>query len=117
MQTTNNPGPGGTPGDTFNIMALGCIEQFKTGYFKFVTRIRRRHLIVDEERGMVSSTACLDHAGNIPSVTLANGRTLPVGLSSPTTLMGGGFFKIKNGKIHRIHTILISAPYGMKQGW
>jgi len=23
----------------------------------------------------------------------------------------------ENGKIHRIHTILISAPYGMKQGW
>ncbi len=117
MQTTNNPGPGNASGDSFNIMALGCIEQFKTGYFRFVTRIRRRHLVVDEDRGMVSSTACLDHAGNIKAVTLTNGRTIPVGLSTPTTLMGGGFFKIKSGKIHRIHTVLISVPYGMKQGW
>ncbi len=117
LQTTNNPGPGGASGDGFNIMALSCIEQFKTGYFRFVTQIRRRHLVVDEERGIVSSTACLDHAGNIKSVTLTNGRTIPVGLSTPTTLMGGGFFKIKGGKIHRIHTVLISVPYGMKQGW
>jgi hypothetical protein len=117
VQTTNNPGFGGASSGGFNIAALSCIEQFKTGYFKFVTRIRRRHLIVDEERGMVSSTALLDHAGNIRSVTLTTGLALPVGLSSPTTLLGGGFFKIKAGKIHRIHTILISAPYGMKPGW
>lgn len=117
MQTTNNPGFGGASGDGYNITALSCIEQFKSGYFKFVTRIRRRHLVVDEERGMVSSTALLDHAGNIKSVILTNGRTLPVGLSSPTTLLGGGFFKIKGGKIHRIHTVLITAPYGMKPGW
>jgi len=67
--------------------------------------------VVDEERGLVSSTALLDHAGNVHSVTLTNGQTIPVGLSSPTTLLGGGFFKIKGGKIHRIHTILLSVPY------
>lgn len=117
MQTTNNPGPRGASSDGFNIMALGCIDQFKSGYFRFVTRIRRRHLVVDEERGMVSSTALLDHAGNIHSVTLTNGRMLPISLTSPTTFLGGGFFKIKGGKIHRIHTILITAPYGMKPGW
>jgi hypothetical protein len=117
MQTTNNTKFGGAQGGGFNIAALGCIEQFKSGYFRFVTRIRRRHLVVDEERGLVSSTALLDHAGNIKSVTLTNGQTVPIGLSSPTTLLGGGFFKIKGGKIHRIHTVLISAPYGMKPGW
>jgi len=31
--------------------------------------------------------------------------------------LGGGFFKIKSGKIHRIHTILTTVPYGMKSGW
>jgi hypothetical protein len=59
MQPTNNPGPRGASGDGYNIMALGCIDQFKSGYFRFVTRIRRRHLVVDEERGMVSSAACI----------------------------------------------------------
>jgi hypothetical protein len=117
IQTTNNSQLGGGSSEGFSIGALSCIEQFKTGYFRFVTRIRRRHLVVDEERGLVSSTALLDHAGNIRSVTLTDGRVLPVSLSSPTTLLGGGFFKIKSGRIHRIHTILISAPYGMKPGW
>ncbi len=116
MQTTNNPAFGGS-GNGYNITALGCIDQFKSGYFKFVTRIRRRHLVIDEERGLVSSTALLDHAGNISSVRLTNGQIIPVSLSSPTSFLGGGFFKIKDGKIHRIHTILITAPYGMKPGW
>jgi len=95
---------------------MSCTEQFKTDYFRFVTQIRWRHLVVDEERGIVSSAAILDHAGNIKSVTLADGRTVPIGLSSPTSLLGGGFFKIKNGKIHRIHTILTTVPYGTKSG-
>ncbi len=117
MQTTNNPKMFGGSAGGFNIGAMGCTEQFKTGYLRFVTQIRRRHLVVDEERGIVSSTAILDHAGNIKEVTLTDGRTVPIGLSSPTSLLGGGFFKIKGGKIHRIHTILTTVPYGMKPGW
>ena len=117
MQTTNNPRLFGASAGGFNIGAMSCTEQFKTGYLRFVTQIRRRHLVVDEERGIVSSTAILDHAGNIRSVTLTDGRTVPISLSSPTSLMGGGFFKIKGGKIYRIHTILTSVPYGMKPGW
>lgn len=116
VQTTNNPKLGGGSGG-YNISALSCTEQFKSGFLRFVTKIRRRHLVVDEERGLVSSTACLDHAGNILSVTLTTGQTLPISVSSPTSFLGGGFFKIKGGKIHRIHTILVTVPYGMKQGW
>ncbi|MGD0102242.1 MAG: hypothetical protein ABSC60_18055, partial [Acidobacteriota bacterium] len=73
IQTTNNPKLFGASGGGFNISAMSCTEQFKTGYFRFVTQIRRRHLVVDEERGIVSSTAILDHAGNIKSVTLTDG--------------------------------------------
>lgn len=117
FQTTNNqPAEGGNSG-AFNIMALSCREQFKTGFFKFVTKIRRRHLVVDRERGLVFSVACLDHAGNIREVTMTNGMTIPVTLSSPTTFLGGGCFKIINGRIHRIYTVLITPPYGMRQGW
>lgn len=117
MQTTNNPGLGGASSDGFNISAMSCTEQFKTGFLRFVTKIRRRHLIIDEERGLVSSTALLDHAGNIKEVTLTDGRTVPIGVLSPTSFLGGGFFKIKDGNIHRIHTILVTVPYGMKDGW
>lgn len=117
VQTTNNPAMGGASDDGFNISAMSCTEQFKTGFLRFVTEIRRRHLVIDEERGLVSSTALLDHAGNIKEVTLTDGRTVPIGVLSPTSFLGGGFFKIKNGEIHRIHTILVTVPYGMKDGW
>jgi hypothetical protein len=37
------------------------------------------------------------------------------GLSFPTTLYGDGLFKIINGQIHRVYTVLFSEPYSMKQ--
>ena len=117
IQTTNNPGFGASMGGGFNILAMSCTEQFKTGYFRFVTEIRRRHVLVDEERGMVFSFAALDHAGNIKQVTTTDGQTHDIGQLSPNTLYGGGLFKIINGQIHRIYTVFFSAPYGMKHGW
>ncbi|MBN1905706.1 MAG: hypothetical protein JW927_11470 [Deltaproteobacteria bacterium] len=44
-------------------------------------------------------------------------KTRDIGQLSPTTLFGGGLFKIINGEIHRIYTVFYSAPYGMKHGW
>jgi hypothetical protein len=117
VQTTNNAEMGAAMGGGFNILAMSCTEQFKTGYFRFVTEIRRRHVLVDEERGMVFSFAALDHAGNIKQVTTTDGQTHDIGQLSPTTLFGGGLFKIINGEIHRIYTVFFSAPYGMKHGW
>ena len=117
IQTTNNPEMGAGMGGGLNILAMSCTEQFKTGYFRFVTEIRRRHVLVDEERGMVFSFAALDHAGNIKQVTTTDGQIHDIGQLSPTTLYGGGLFKIINGEIHRIYTVFFSAPYGMKHGW
>ena len=117
IQTTNNTEMGAGMGGGINILAMSCKEQFKTGYFRFVTEIRRRHVLVDEERGIVFSFAALDHAGNIKQVTTNDGKTHEIGQLSPTTLYGGGLFKIINGQIHRIYTVFFSAPYGMKNGW
>ena len=117
IQTTNNPELGAKMGGGYNIIAMSCTEQFKTGYFRFVTEIRRRHVLVDEGRGMVFSFAALDHAGNIKQVTTTDGKTHDIGQLSPTTLYGGGLFKIINGQIHRIYTVFFSAPYGMKHPW
>ena len=117
MQTTNNPAMGAGMGGGYNIIAMSCTEQFKTGYFKFVTEIRRRHVMADEERGMVFSFAALDHAGNIKQVTTTDGQTHDIGQLSPTTLYGGGLFKIIDGQIHRIYTVFFTAPYGMKHAW
>lgn len=117
VQTTNNKEMGASMGEGINILAMSCKEQFKTSYFAFVTEIRRRHVLVDEERGLVFSFAALDHAGNIKQVTTTDGKTHDIGQLSPTTLFGGGLFKIINGEIHRIYTVFYSAPYGMKHGW
>ena len=117
VQTTNNPAMGAGMGGGYNIIAMSCTEQFKTGYFKFVTEIRRRHVLVDEERGMVFSFAALDHAGNIKQVTTTDGQIHDIGQLSPTTLYGGGLFKIIDGQIHRIYTVFFTAPYGMKHAW
>jgi hypothetical protein len=117
VQTTNNPELGAAMGGGYNLIAMSCTEQFKTGYFRFVTEIRRRHVLVDEERGMVFSFAALDHAGNIKQVTTTDGRTHDIGQLSPNTLYGGGLFKIINGQIHRIYTVFFTAPYGMKHAW
>jgi len=117
VQTTNNPGFGAGMGGGFNIIAMSCTEQFKTGYFRFVTEIRRRHMLADEERGIVFSFAALDHAGNIKQVTTTDGQTHEIGQLSPTTLYGGGLFKIIDGQIHRIYTVFFTAPYGMKHPW
>jgi hypothetical protein len=114
IQTTNNPELGAQMGGGYNIIAMSCTEQFKTGYFRFVTEIRRRHVLVDEKRGMVFSFAALDHAGNIKQVTTTDGQIHDIGQLSPNTLYGGGLFKIINGQIHRIYTVFFSAPYGMK---
>jgi hypothetical protein len=117
VQTTNNKEMGASMGGGVNILAMSCKEQFKTGYFKFVTQIRRRHVLVDEERGMVFSFAALYHAGNIKQVTTTDGKTHEISQLSTTTLFGGGLFKIINGEIYRIYTVFYSAPYGMKHGW
>lgn len=61
--TTNNPALGNNSGG-FNTMALGCLAQFKSGYYKVVGRIHhRRYPLVDEERGVVWSYAVFDHPG------------------------------------------------------
>lgn len=115
QQTTNRPAanPQG-----FDISALGCREQFATGFFRFVTRIRdRRFVVVDEERGLVLAFVFFDHAGNIPQVTLTDGRTVPIGVARPWTWEIAELFKIERGRIRQIEAVVQESPYGMNSGW
>ena len=49
-QTTNRPAD---PKGPVDVEALGCRQQFETGFFRFVTRIRdRRFVVLDPERGL-----------------------------------------------------------------
>lgn len=119
-RTTNNPDIYKTPSPSqgFPILSIGCMAQFKTGFFKIVTRIRdRRFVIVDRERGLAFAFAFFDHAGTVKTVTLTDGATFPTTLRHPVTFEIGELFKIEGGKIHFVQAVLTQEPYGIKSGW
>ncbi len=111
--------PEAAPSGEFNPAALGCKEQFKSGYFHFVTRIRdRRFVVVDPERGLVFSFAFFDHAaGKYRSYPMADGRGVSNGPTRPWTWEIAELFRIEKGKIHRVEALLDQVPYGMLSGW
>lgn len=113
-----NPQPAPVKPDP-NISELGCQEQFKSGYFGFVTRVRdRRFVVVDRERGLVTAIAAMDQpAGKYRNVKLTNGREIAAGPDKPTTLALAETFKIEGGKIRRVEAIQLNVPYGMVTGW
>jgi hypothetical protein len=98
--------------------ALGPAEQFATGYFRFVTRIRdRRYPIVDEDYGVVFSLSFLDHSGAVREVTLTDGRTVPIGVRRPFAWQVMEMFKVSGGMIRQIEVLLNQSFYGMRPGW
>jgi hypothetical protein len=103
----------------FNPAALGCKEQFQSGYFRFVTRIRdRRFVAVDTERGLVFSFVFFDHAaGKNRNYKMADGTEASNGPTRPWTWELAEMFKIEKGKIHRVEALLDQVPYGMLSGW
>jgi hypothetical protein len=97
--------------------ALSAKEQFETGFFRFVTRVRgRRFPVIDQARGLVFSFAFFDHAGTLREYPLADG-TLRKGIDRPFTWMIAEAFRIEHGLITRIEALMTEVPYGMKSGW
>jgi hypothetical protein len=139
QQTTHNPNfrtgsgfaaaPGGRggakqaepapPPTGFNPATLGCKEQFASGYFHFVTRIRdRRFVAVDTERGLVFSFVFFDHAaGKNRNYKMADGTDASSGPTRPWTWELAEMFRIEKGKIRRVEALLDQVPYGMLSGW
>jgi len=111
--TTNNHQSGS------KILAMSCAQQFDSGFLKFVTRIRRRFPLVDEERGVVLAIGFFDHAGRMRTVKLSDGTTLPVPSThqEPKTLMLMEAFKIVDGKIRRIDAVEGFVTYGLRSIW
>jgi hypothetical protein len=102
-----------------NPSAMGCMEQFRTGYFHFVTRIRdRRWLIVDRQKGIAFAFVFFDHAaGKARTFKLSDGREISTGPTRPFTLEIGEMFKVRGNKIHEVEAVLNDVPYGMVSGW
>jgi len=97
----------------------GCLEQFQSGVFYYVTRIRdRRFVAVDPERGLAFAFAFFDNAsGDTRNGTLADGRTVVSGPTVPWTWQIAEVFKIENGEIGPVESVLHQVPYGMGSGW
>lgn len=97
----------------------GCLEQFRTGMFHYVTRIRdRRFVAIDPERGLAFAFAFFDNAsGNARNGTLADGRQVQSGPVIPWTWQIAEVFKIENGLIGPVESVLHPVPYGMDSGW
>ena len=112
-QTTNNPGYRST--SAFNVVALGCEAQQKSGFFSFVTTIRnRRYPIVDRQRGLVMSFAFFEHRGALKTIHLTNGMTVPSPVRAPLTLEISELFQIHGGKLDQIEAVINAVPYGMR---
>jgi hypothetical protein len=112
-QTTNNPG---VPYAAF--MALGCTEQFRLGYFRYVDRLRsRRFLVADEERGIVMTGSLFDLSGRLVEYALTDGRKVPSLVRRPVSYCMLETFTIRGGKIAHIEAIFVKVPYGMPSPW
>lgn len=98
---------------------LGCLEQFETGTFFYVTRVRdRRFVVLDPERGLAFAFAFFDNAaGDARYGTLRDGRAVESGPSIPWTWQIAEAFKIERGLIGPVESVLHSVPYGMGSGW
>ena len=123
-RSTNQPTPAGQtrpdPKTASNYSGQwSCREQFESGLLHFVSRIRdRRYVAVDEERGLVFSFIFFDHmGGETRHFTVAGGREVVNGPTTPWTWELAEMFKLEKGKIHRIEAILERSPYGMDSGW
>ncbi len=133
LQTTNRttplpaPPPGGRgaappppPDPTLDrVLRMSCIDQFKSGYYNFATRVRdRRFVAVDRERGLITAIFAIDQAsGKYRTFKMADGKEVSAGPRKPETLAIAETFKIEGGKIRRVEAVQLNVPYGMVTGW
>jgi hypothetical protein len=98
--------------------AMSAKEQFETGYFRFVTRIReRRFVVIDEELGVVVALAFFDHNGTVRDYQLADGTPVKGNIKTPFSWQIAEAFRIEDGRFTRIEAMMAACPYGMKSGW
>jgi hypothetical protein len=97
---------------------MGCADQFRTGYFHYVTRIRdRRFLVLDQGKGLVFASAFFDHSGAMKKETLSDGREVTPQFTIPWTWLIGELFRVKDGKLVQIEALVLKVPYNTISYW
>jgi hypothetical protein len=105
---------GGSGAGSAGSVAQGCEEQLRLGIYRINKPIReRRYPIIDEERQVVVATGFFDHANTFDRYTLTDGREMRTVLKWPNSISLIEAFKVKEGKLHRIHAVFTYVPYFM----
>lgn len=99
--------------------SLTCEAQFQTGFLGFVTKIRERRYLVDEERQAVFATTTFDHNGTVRTLPSVNGKSSPIPayFDVPRTLHAAEAFRLRGEKLFRIEMTLTEVPYGMRSAF
>lgn len=103
-------------GHGFNLAALGCLEQLRSGWFGSITRLHRLRIVADPDYGLAQAWVEIDQAGT--SSVVADGRAVPTpALAQPLSTLAVYAFRIENGLIRRIDSLTTRVPYRMASGW
>jgi hypothetical protein len=113
--TARLPGAGG-----FNLLALGCRDQFNTKIFSYIQTVSpRRFPIVDSERGLVLAMIRFNHPGTVQSIEVPGRGKVSMGRYSqwPNSTAIAELFKVKDRKIREITAVIATEPYKAPTGW
>jgi len=110
-------GRAGAPG----LAGLGCRENVNHPMWNYITQITpRRHMVVDEERGLVSGMYMFRHGGTEPTYTLPSGEVVKHGeaMMRKQAVVISELFKIEDGRIRRIEAVMAGGlPLDAVSGW
>ena len=110
-------GRAGAPG----LAGLGCRENVNHPMWNYITQIApRRHLVVDEERGLVSGMYVFRHGGTEPTYTLPNGEVMKhsEAMLRRQAVVISELFKIEDGRIRRIEAVMAGGlDHDAPSGW
>jgi hypothetical protein len=90
---------------------------FKRGYYRFNDRVRREHMLVDEERQVVMSRGFIDHKGVLDEYTTTDGEKIRSVYREPHTWAFLEMFKVNDDRITGVQAVFIGAPYHMESPW
>lgn len=98
---------------------LGIADAISSGRYEYITAVRDRRFLCDEERGLVLALAFFDHLGKLTSVNVKGvGEVeLPPVARRPSSTQMFELFKVAGGKIVAIEAFLDFFQYGTKSAW
>ena len=110
-------GRAGAPG----LAGLGCRENVNHPMWNYITAITpRRHLVVDEERGLVSGMYMFRHGGTEKTYTLPGGEVVAHSdaMLRRQAVVISELFKIEDGRIRRIEAVMAGGlDHDAASGW